>query len=528
VLTGSHSSPCDVKDTMLKRKREEEEEEAHSDRDKLREDSALRIRKSRLAARIDQGNVLLHRALKLARGFERQKLGRRQKAAGENAQKLHRLKEEVIFLKQLELARAAENHLLKQLFRTKRIREAPAFVSLYGNDVDGKVSGPKSGAEANVVGRLVNSNPVREVIPGIMSGIYGCLGLDEASSGTNDRREKIVSSIVKASAEGNLDRGEGDRRTGPGHLKLFRVDKDHRTDTSSNSSGDDFVTKAEKLAEAASDPQESEEDDEMAQFNGRLASSSGSDGSGFEQDETSRTRSLNMNGKSQPTGSSSSTPSPSPGPSSISPSPQPPQRSATAIPTPKPRSTKPPSNTTFLPSLTLGGYFSGSESTSDADPDAPFRHQTHTFSTAPTLPQPRKNRRGQRARQQIAEKKYGSGAKHLQKQQQQQQQQRPPSKQGRDAGWDPRMGATAGAGTAMGKRKGKGKGKGKGWQVGGGRGLKATGANVEPVTRGKSKEKAKSTVDGPVHPSWEAARKRKQQQTQSVTGMFRGKKISFD
>jgi BUD22 len=520
VLTGNHSSPCDVKDTMLKRKRGEDE--AHSDRDKLREDGALRIRKSRLAARIEQGNVLLHRALKLARGFERQKLGRRQKAAGENAQELHRLKEEVIFLKQLELARAAENHLLKQLVRTRRIRETPDFVSLYGKDVDGKVSGPKSGAEANVVGRLVNSNPVREVIPGIMTGIYGCLGLDGASSGANDRREKVVSSIVKASAEGNVDRGEGDR-TGPGHIKLFRVDKDHRTDTSSDSSGDNFMMKAEKLAEAALDPQELEEDDEMAQFNGRLASSSASDGSGFEQDET-RTRSLNMNGKSQPTGSSSSTPSPSPspGPSSISPSPQPPQRSATAVPTPKPRSTKPPSNTTFLPSLTLGGYFSGSDSTSDADSDAPSRHQTHTFSTAPTLPQPRKNRRGQRARQQIAEKKYGSGAKHLQKQ----QQQRPPSKQGRDAGWDPRMGATAGAGTAMGKRKGKGKGKG--WQVEGGRGLKATGANVEPVTRGKNKEKAKSTVDGPVHPSWEAAKKRKQQQTQSVTGLFRGKKISFD
>lgn len=144
---------------------------------------ALKIRKIRLAAKTEQGKVLLHRALKIARGFERQKLGRRQKAAKENPQELLRLKEEVIVLKQLDLATIAENYLFKQLVRTKRIREGPDFVSLHGKDAESRVKGPKAGAEANVVGRLMNSNPVKEAMPGLM-----CLPLEEFPS-KNDSKD---------------------------------------------------------------------------------------------------------------------------------------------------------------------------------------------------------------------------------------------------------------------------------------------------------------------------------------------------
>lgn len=71
-------------------------------------------------------------------------------------------------------------------------------------------------------------------------------------------------------------------------------------------------------------------------------------------------------------------------------------------------------NSAFLPTL-MGGYISGSESASDVD-------------VAPSL---KKNRRGQRARQAIWEKKYGEKAKHKLQ----------PPKDSRDQGWDMQRGA---------------------------------------------------------------------------------------
>ncbi|KAH7020859.1 Bud-site selection protein [Microdochium trichocladiopsis] len=71
----------------------------------------------------------------------------------------------------------------------------------------------------------------------------------------------------------------------------------------------------------------------------------------------------------------------------------------------------------FLPTL-MGGYISNSESeASDLD----------------IAPSAKKNRRGQRARQAIWEKKYGDKAKHFSKPQ--------ASQNARDLGWDPRRGA---------------------------------------------------------------------------------------
>jgi len=58
---------------------------------------------SRLTNTINQGTSSLKKALVLARGFERQKLGRRQKAANNEPQTLLKLREEVIVLKGLDL-----------------------------------------------------------------------------------------------------------------------------------------------------------------------------------------------------------------------------------------------------------------------------------------------------------------------------------------------------------------------------------------------------------------------------------------
>ncbi|KAI9864181.1 MAG: hypothetical protein M1824_005576 [Vezdaea acicularis] len=160
-------------------------------------------------------------------------------------------------------------------------------------------------------------------------------------------------------------------------------------------------------------------------------------------------------------------------------------------------------DSTFLPTL-LGGYWSGSESAEDLEVE-PLK----------------KNRRGQRARRQIWEAKYGSRANHLRGKEQK----------------DNIKNAAEGR-----KNKGvgsQGRGRGRG-RMGAGtfkegrrdikvrangvvNGIQATGANSMSVS---SRPIAKPfNTDAPLHPSWLAAKKAKEQKTQAH---FQGKKITFD
>lgn len=146
---------------------------------------------------------------------------------------------------------------------------------------------------------------------------------------------------------------------------------------------------------------------------------------------------------------------------------------------------------TTLPSL-MGGYVSGSESeASDID-------------VAPTA---KKNRRGQRARQAIWEKKFKAQAKHLAKE-----------KSGRDAGWDPKRGAVdetsrtpwkQGIKTPFGRKPANNE----------------DNANLTPLEPKRPKAPPKKDNEGPLHPSWEARKKAKEQQE---TAAFAGKRIVFD
>lgn len=144
-----------------------------------------------------------------------------------------------------------------------------------------------------------------------------------------------------------------------------------------------------------------------------------------------------------------------------------------------------------LPSL-MGGYISGSESeASDID----------------VAPAARKNRRGQRARQAIWEKKFKEKAKHLAQ-----------DKPGRDSGWDLKRGAVDGSERTPWKK-----------------GIK-TPFEKRPDDRHDWQEYAapepkrprpptKKDDEGPLHPSWEARKKAKEAQE---TAAFQGKKITFD
>ena len=143
--------------------------------------------------------------------------------------------------------------------------------------------------------------------------------------------------------------------------------------------------------------------------------------------------------------------------------------------------TGPTVGSTFLPSL-MGGYISGSESASDVD-----------------MAPPRKNRRGQRARQAIWEKKFKQEAKHL-------------LKPARDQGWDPKRGAVEGARTP--------------WKRGIANPFSRPEGGAQDGSAPVVPRKPRTTDNaGPLHPSWEAKKKAEEKQ-QNVK--FEGKKIKFD
>lgn len=152
-----------------------------------------------------------------------------------------------------------------------------------------------------------------------------------------------------------------------------------------------------------------------------------------------------------------------------------------------------PKASSFIPSLSVG-YVAGSDSEPESDIEE--------------LAPAKKNRRGQRARQQIAEKKFGDKAKHLVN-----------GKNDRSAGWDAKRGATDGG---RGKRGGKAGGNTHGGYGGGNAGYNRHAANEQPAPP----KKKHNDDEGPLHPSWIAAKAAKEKKNAPVA--FTGKKISFD
>lgn len=433
---------------MPKRKRQDGGE----DDDLAIEDQALRIKVTRLKAKLDQGIKRLQSALKLARGFERQKMGRRQKTASDEPQTLLRLREEVIVLKDLQLDQTARRYLLKHLAKAKRIREHPAFTHVYGPNP--AVAPTKSTAEANVLGRLFKSIPVKNVVPDIIKSIYDVLGVPQGG--------------ISGGVEGKTSSRK------PAEQALHSASEDEFHGFSSDNAQSGGPGHDEDSAESGS-----EQDRLYAEYAaGRLASS---DDETSQSDDAANARHLKVDD-----GRSRQDISVSPSPSNSSDHGQ--QR--IRIEPAEQRFTK----TAFLPSLSLGGYYSGSES----DDEDTYKHR------GPAEPKPRKNRRGQRARQQLAELKYGKNAKHLAKQKE---------KNPRDAGWDPKRGAVApGQDSRSRVRKGSEQ--------------KMSNGHASDQTMSSKPKSNRRDDQGSLHPSWEAAKKRKMQDQSLPT--FAGKKITFD
>ncbi|KAG0158141.1 hypothetical protein PDIDSM_5654 [Penicillium digitatum] len=432
---------------MPKRKLEEVSRPARSS-----DTRKMSIHGTRLTQMFENGVLTIMRGLKTSRGFERQKLSRREKTA--KAQKddkaLARLKEEIETLKGLDYHATSERYLFKQLIRTKRIAETRTFGEFQAVK---KVSqdGPKSTAEANILARLFKSTPVQKEIPGIMAGIRKLLRVDEApTSKANKEDVKKETPVKKQRKENSGSESESETAT----------TKPRRGEQVSRSANDVDVSDSDESG-----------DEDLSQFNLDL------DREDLAADDIS---------------------------DSISRSPSP-SFSADSPPSKKVKgskgSTEPLKSTTFLPSLMNGGYWSGSEEATDEE----------DYGKKPV----RKNRMGQQARRALWEKKYGATANHVK------QEQLAAKYGGRDNGWDTKRGATDGT---RGGRGGRGGRRG-GFGIGPARPQRDDPAGLHSGQRSGGKPKGGPPKDeGPLHPSWEAKRKAKEQ----TTAAFSGKKVTFD
>lgn len=295
-----------------------------------------------------------------------------------------------------------------------------------------------------------------------MAGIRKLLKIDEAPSGKQNEGGKKEKESKKKSAK-DEDDSESEAET---TTKTRRGEQVSRSDDMEISGSDESG------------------DEGLSHFDARLAPGSDSDAdSEFGDEDEEDANEI----------------------SDISRSPSPDYSGEDSPPPKKAKATKgtaaPATNTTFLPSLMAGGYWSGSEEATDEEADAQPK---------------RKNRMGQQARRALWEKKFGTGANHVKQEQKNEQMAAKFGYGGRDNGWDAKRGATEGGRGRGGKRGGFGGGFG--------RSNRDDNAGAQPGSQKPGKPSGPPKDEGPLHPSWEAKRKAKEQ----APAAFSGKKVTFD
>ncbi|KAF2804594.1 Bud-site selection protein, partial [Mytilinidion resinicola] len=380
------------------------------------------------AHRINHAKTVVRRAMKLAAGFERQKSGRRRKTAKQKKDDaaLARFDMEALALKSLDLERAAEDHIHKSLLKIKSIASSEALPP----SVKPPSRAVVDTASLNVLARLYNSNPVQTAMKTLITDIQGILGLE-------DRNVKVRKAKNKETTP------TAERKPKP----------QRQSDTS--------------------------DDEEYPEYKARIAASSdedNSEASGSDADSGV----VRLKSKVSPRIDVSISPPPSSEESSFEGFSEPEIKAGSSKPS------KALIESTFVPSLTTGGYWSGSESEPEDDVDV----------------QPRKNRRGQQARRKLAEKKFGEEAKHIKE----------AKTSDRDKGWDLKRGAQDGSRGRNGR-----------YRSGDSRNTRNFASDANKVELNQPKPKKDDT--GPLHPSWQAAKLAKEKKQ---TAAFQGKKVVFD
>ncbi|GAB1316028.1 hypothetical protein MFIFM68171_06238 [Madurella fahalii] len=463
----------------------------------------------------------LHQALKTVRGFERQRQSKRLRDAKATPEKKARIENEIVVLRSLDLQQTAHAHLCSSLVRLKPIAESDKLPDEIKAGVPKpELTDEEKAALHNVTSSLYNRPEVKSVVEKAIETVCNAIGVavpekkgrvrgkDRGERGDNPRSEG-KGAKKHEEAKDDLRGGEigGEEKKGG---EKAEAGEDHGIDEEEEEKAISQLDALLGLGSDEEDDDEGEEDDVLVKGRTRKSTAAAKDldpmeitseeESGDEQDDDNELDPMQVTAdegsddeevfegfSDLDEGNQDDTENQvvSDGESSASSTARSPPAKKAA--TSKKAAKTKTGDSTFLPTL-MGGYISGSESeASDID-------------VAP----PRKNRRGQRARQAIWEKKYKEQAKHLQKQ----------AAKGRDAGWDLKRGAVDGDS--------------KPWKRGIRNPLldrsKGSGSAQPPPKR----EPPKRTRDdsGPLHPSWEA--KRLARERERMTAPYQGRKITFD
>jgi hypothetical protein len=432
-------------------------------------DRTLARQKKLTAARLATASTDLLSALRFSAGFERQKYSRRKKTAktASDQKAVARLDTEYAVLKGLDFAKVAEQHLRKTVGRVKSIKDSEALQEWLG-ELERSDQDPVA---LNVLARLYNGAGVKKVVNKVVEDLKEILGVGGVGVRPAKEVEVKKAKIQDVEMEDEEDEGE------------------EGVDSISDDDGEAFSAFNARIAAPSS--VDGDSDDSLSDGDRPPSIAEDSEGGEGEGEGDSEDNSddvavdVEMGSDSQSGDDSihGALDSPAIEPAAVSSA----SSDEEVEPAPKPKKVKAPkepiSKSTFLPSLSHAAYYSGSESEAeDLDIDVA----------------PRKNRRGQKARQKIWEKKYGEKAKHKEK-------------EDRNKGWDAKKGAVDGS-----ERKGRGRG----------RVAEVSGENAMPLGGEKKVEKEKKRDDvGVLHPSWLAAKAAKEKKL-AVKPL--GKKITFD
>ncbi|KAI0133495.1 Bud-site selection protein [Xylariales sp. AK1849] len=483
----------------------------------------------RLAESLAKWEKELVRGLKIAKGFERQRLSKRVRDA--DSEKTERLEREIVVLKSLDLHQAGHAHLCSSLLKVKGIAESPNLPMSIKPVPKPDLSEEERVALHNVTSALCNRKQVKDIIDEAVMGTCVALRVPMPEKkgkgkGKNGRPEQ-------EDQADDIQENQPMSKIGIQPSKEEHAKQPNQLPESDEESSEESF---QGFGSGTGDLEETEaEEKALSRFDGMLQGSSDEDesGDGVSEDkdlENSRARSIRGPADYFSGSSADEDSEPAMGSdfdSEAEEEAEEKQKSSeeeAIAPPPKKARSKPAQaiaaasgNSTFLPSL-MGGYISGSESeASDID-------------VAPA----RKNRRGQKARQAIWEKKFKEKAKHLQNQ-----------KAGRDQGWDMKKGAVGEEDAGPWKRgirnpfdrskreapKGVHPDRHANFSAHNGNithqaaGPPRRGDGFQAQTRPTPKPKPKKDDEGPLHPSWQAAKLAKDA-SQKVT--FQGKKVVFD
>ncbi|KAL6890715.1 Bud-site selection protein [Trichoderma evansii] len=481
--------------------------------------------------KLEKYRIDIFRALSSAKVFERKRFSTKLREPGITVAKKTRLNREYEVLKSLDLRQTARHHLHSNLLRIKAIETSEDIPEELRAEVPRPTLSPEEIAlQNNVISILCSATSTRNALDRAITDICETLGVPVPTKSKRVRNKRKDTEEQPADREDeesdeedvkpSTDSKKKKKKPEPveeepdseSEFEGFGSDADEPRPTIEELEGSDqetAVTKYDDLLGGSSDESEDEFDEEfLAKYRGtekvNLDDISVS-GSGSEAEDEDEEDLDSISGSRSPSPLPTRKPKKSSNDDDDDDEPKPEvtkSKKEKKEDDKKKRAAKAalkaarPGDSTFLPTL-MGGYISGSESASDIDA-------------------PPKKRRGQRARQAIWEKKYGTKAKHLQKQ---------AEKGGRDSGWDMKRGAVgpddqgrkpwkkggrapAGAGGRGGYSQGRG------------------GANAYQESRPAPPPKpTKKDNEGPLHPSWEARKKAKEQQKGAA---FAGSKIVFD